>query len=80
MVSAEECLQSLVHAADTFEGPVTVLAYEAARRPEDPQASMIQMRLGSWIDALVAADLTQRMSGKARMKLARRELEASAGV
>lgn len=64
----QQALAALRRVSDLVEGPLTVVAYERARNGDDPNGAVIQDRLGSWINALVQAGLTDRLSGKARSK------------
>lgn len=67
-LTSEQALEALRRVANFIDGPVTVQAYEAVRRHDDPNGAIIQDRLGSWINAMVLAGLTERFSGKARVK------------
>ena len=60
--------------AKRIEGPVTVTAYERARDALTRSYAIIQNRCGSWINALLAAGLGDRLSAKARGKIARGEV------
>jgi len=47
------------------------------RDADDPHASIAQKRLGSWINAVAEAGLTDRLSGKARGKWQRGEYDVA---
>lgn len=74
MVTREECIAALKRVAGLIVGPVTVLAYEAARAVADPHVALIQSRCGSWIHALIEAGLADRLS-EARGRLERGEVD-----
>lgn len=65
----EDALESLNRVAAVCVGPLTVQSYEDARSDTDVPANLVQRRWGSWVNALKAAGLTERMSAKARGKL-----------
>ena len=71
-VTKKQAGEALAKVAKTLSGPVTVMAYESARSPKDPNAVIIQSRFGSWVDALVETGLQDRMSAKARHRLSLR--------
>lgn len=74
-VTREQALESLRRVAARVPGPLTVAAHEDARTEDDIEPHMIQNRCGSWIRALVDAGLGDRLSAKARGKLARGEVD-----
>lgn len=74
IVSPEQCLQALQEVAARVTGAVTVQKYEAVRSNGQPAAIVVQNKWGSWIRALHMAGLDDRMSGKARGRVARGEV------
>lgn len=53
----EELLEALTAAAERADQPLTGVDYQRSRRPTDPGASTIGLRLEGWERALHAADL-----------------------
>ena len=76
-VSRDQAVEAIRKVAERIDGPVTVMAYEDARDADDPHASIAQKRLGSWINAVAEAGLTDRLSGKARGKWQRGEYDVA---
>ncbi|NHB83959.1 hypothetical protein G7085_02830 [Tessaracoccus sp. HDW20] len=70
-----DAVESLKRVAGRIQGPVTVAAYEEARSADDVGANMVMCRCGSWIRGLLEAGLDDRLSGKARGRLARGEVD-----
>jgi hypothetical protein len=64
----EESLESLKAVAARTHGPLTVQAYESARRSDETPANTVMLRCGTWAEALVDAGLSERMSTKARFR------------
>ncbi len=74
-VTKDDARRSLIATAARFVGPCTVAAYEHERKDDEAPANAIQRRYGSWAAALVAAGLSDRLSGRARGKLERGEIK-----
>ena len=64
-----ESLASLIRVAKRTTGPITIAFYERHRDPRDAQPAVIQLRCGSWVEALRDAGLEHRMSARARARL-----------
>lgn len=67
--SSEDATASLQRVAQRMDGLLSLQAYEAARLDSDVPANLIQRRLGSWVNALVTAGLTDRLTRKGRGRL-----------
>jgi hypothetical protein len=67
--SRAESLASLIRVAERTTGPITVAFYERHRERQDAQPAVIQLRCGSWVEALRDAGLEHRMSSRARARL-----------
>ena len=67
--SRADSLASLIRVAERTTGPITVAFYEHHRNPQDAPPNVIQLRCGSWVEALRDAGLEHRMSGRARARL-----------
>lgn len=76
-VTTAEAIASLRRVVLKMEGPLSIQAYEEARLASDVPANLVQRRLGSWVNALVVAGLSDRLTRKGRGRL---ETAAGGGV
>ncbi len=76
IMDEERVLADLRAVAARTDGPLSVQRYEAARSADEVNAGLIQKRCGSWVDALLEVGLDDRMTVKARRKLAERTRDA----
>ena len=74
LVTPDRCLAALRRVANDTTGPLTVQTYEAARQKGEPSSANMQKLFGSWINALHTAGLDDRLSAKARGRIARGEV------